>query len=236
MMGLLLAFASGYFFFLTAPIVLRVKLGPDPTPTAGAMLDILTPFVIVGIYALLYRTNAVERLPRGPKGLLWSKIAFAFFAILFVEGHGMHLSANSINSFLGQSRGSEAYAIAYFYDELLSHYLWRFGAVGLTGVVLARHWRGWEGGARRGLLAVACAAYGLTYAVAATESQTVPMDLPASAAIAAVFGARWWTQRTVPGDLVFAFFGTAHGLAVLALTAWGLYFTGFPEPSSLLRG
>ncbi len=198
------------------------------------MLDILTPFVMIGLYLLLYLTNARERQPDGTLWFSWSGILFVFFAILWVEGHGMHLSANSISSFLGQGRGSDTYAITYFYDEILSHYLWRLGTLGLTGVILARHWGKWAGEPRWALLALASSAYGLTNAVAATESQTVPMDLPASVAIIAIFGARWWRERSMPGDDVFAFFGLAYALVVLVLAVWGLSLGGFPEPGQLL--
>jgi len=85
-------------------------------------------------------------------------------------------------------------------------------------------------------LAVASMVYGLTHAVASTESQTVPMDLPASVAIAGLFGARWWGVRAMPGGPVFAFYGLAHGVVLLFLATWGLYFGGFPEPSQLLAG
>lgn len=259
MMKLLPAFAFSYFFFLTAPVVLRVKLGRGPTPTAGSMLDILTPFVLIGLYALLYRTSPCpsptrrgdgkdpprgygkdprgygrERLPDGPLGLYWSRALFAFFAILFVEGHGMHLSANSISTVLTQANGPGAYAIAFFYDEVLSHYLLRLGALGLTGVILYRHWMNGAAKPRWAILSGASVVYGLTYAIAAVESQTVPVDLPASLAIAAIFVARWWRGRAMPGDAVFAFFGLACALAVVALAAWGVYFSGFPEPSELL--
>ena len=236
MIRLILAFAFSYFSFLTAPVVLRSRVAPGPSPTAGDMVDLLTPFVLVGLYALLYRAMDDETRPKRPVRLAWSEILFVFFAILFVEGHGMHLSANSIGRFLAESPGSDAFAIAYFYDEVLGHYLWRAGTLGLTGVLLGRHWRRGETEPRWGPLAVASMVYGLTYAVASTESQTVPMDLPASVAIAGLFGARWWGVRAMPGGPVFAFYGLAHGVVLLFLATWGLYFGGFPEPSQLLAG
>lgn len=233
-MRLILAFAFSYFFFLAAPVLLRIELGPGPTPTLGAMLDLATPFVLIGLYVLLYRAKEEEPAREGPLKRKWCAAFFVFFAVLFVEGHGMHLSANSISSFLRGSPGSEAYAIAYFYDEVLSHYLWHMGALGLTGVLLARHWGKGKVEARRALLALASLAYGLTYAIAATESQTVPLDLPASLAIAGLFGTRWWKGRALPGDVVFAFFGLGYAVAAVTLAAWGFYLGGFPQPSQLL--
>lgn len=234
MTRLIPAFSFSYFFFLTAPVVLRMNLGRGAMPTVGAMLDLLTPFVLIGLYGLLYLVDAQESLPNGPLGLSWSMILFAFFAILFAEGHSMHLTANSIGTFLTRVSGSGAYTIAYFYDEVLGHILWRLGVLGLTGVVLARHWGNWRRAPRWALLAGVSAAFGLTNAVAAVESQTVPMDLLGSLAIAGTFGARWWRGRAVPGDALFAFFGLAHALVVVVLAVWGLYFAGFPEPSELL--
>src|SRR3990172_940071 len=107
------AFAFSYFFFLTAPVVLRARVAPGPSPTFGDMVDLLTPFVLVGLYALLYRAKRDETVPTGPVRPTWPKILFVFFAILFVEGHGMHLSANSIGRFLAQTPGLDAYAVAY---------------------------------------------------------------------------------------------------------------------------
>ncbi len=235
MIRLILAFAVSYFFFLTAPVVLRTRVAAGPSPTTGDMVDLLTPFVLVALYALVYRRKDDDALA-GLVRPAQSRILFIFFAILFVEGHGMHLSANSISRFLVDTPGLDAYAIAYFYDEVLGHYLWRAGTLGLTGVLLARHWRRGKGVPRWGFLALASMVYGLTYAVASTESQTVPIDLPASAAIAGLFGARWWRVRAMPGGIVFAFYGLAYGVVLLFLAAWGLYFGGFPEPSQLLAG
>lgn len=233
-MRLILAFAFSYVFFITAPALLQTKLAAGPSPTAGAALDLLTPFVLVGLYLLLYGAGEKGQILGGLVGPGWTGPLFLFSAILFVEGHGMHLSANSISSFLRESRGSEAYAIAYFYDEVLSHYLWRLGTLGLTGVLLARHWGKGEAHLSWTLLALAALAYGLTYGISAAESQTVPLDLPASAAIAGLLAARWWQLRALPGGPVFAFFGLGYGVAVVVLTAWGLYFGGFPQPSEVL--
>jgi hypothetical protein len=67
-------------------------------------------------------------------------IIFIVFVAFRVAGQGMHLAANSIDNLLGQ-RGlgtGDIYKLTYFYDEVLSHYLWHIGIVGLSGLLIYR--------------------------------------------------------------------------------------------------
>ena len=62
-------------------------------------------------------------------------IAFLVLASLWTMGQGMHLSANSINNLLGPG-DTPVHELVHFYDEVLSHYLWHIGLVGLSILLL----------------------------------------------------------------------------------------------------
>ena len=101
----------------------------------GEVLDILTPIVLIPRYWLLYQLGLKNR-PALREGLL-----FMLFVGLWVEGQGMHLSANSIGNLLKDMPEGDVYILTHFYDEVLSHYLWHLGFVGLSGLLLIRQWQ-----------------------------------------------------------------------------------------------
>lgn len=234
----ILGFAISFTVFIIAPALLPQPLAAGPAPRLGDVVDMLTPFVLIPWYYWLYRSAedwAFEPASGPLTGL------FMVAAILFIYGQGMHLAANSISHFLGDVPGADAYAITYFYDEVLSHYVWHLGALGFAGVLLWRHYQPvkkgvnmWHiGGRQRRLLGVAAALYGLTVALAAIEGQTVLLDLPAAILIAVLFGLFWWRQRHLPGAPVFSFLGMGYIAATVVLAGWGLYWRGFPQFSDL---
>ena len=235
---LILGFAISFTVFIIAPALLPQQLAAGPVPQLGDAVELLMPFVLVPMYYLLYRSAEDWAFdpPSGPLTAL-----FMVAAIIFIDGHGMHLAANSISHFLKGLPGSDAYAITYFYDEVLSHYMLRLGTLGFAGVLLWRHYQPvkkgvnmWHIGRRqRLLLGVAAALYGLTVALAAIEGQTVLLDLPAALVIAVLFGLFWWRQRHLPGAPVFSFLGMGYVAATIVLGGWGLFWSGFPQFSEL---
>jgi hypothetical protein len=108
----LLAFAASVFAFHHLPSV---------AGDAGEWVDLATPFAVVGSAAVLLAAL------RAPTSALF--VAF-LAALLYVDGHGIHLAANSIAE---ESPTGEAERLAHFWDEDFSHVEWHLGWIGLIG-------------------------------------------------------------------------------------------------------
>jgi hypothetical protein len=105
-----LAFAAAVFAFHHMP-----TLAGD----AGEWIDLVTPFAVIGAAAA---TLIVLRAPS-------TALAVAFLAgLLYVDGHGIHLAANSIAA---EPLTGEAERVADFWDERFSHVEWHVGWIGL---------------------------------------------------------------------------------------------------------
>ena len=176
-------------------------------------VDLLTPYVVVGpLLAALARTGADRRTWAG---------ALAGAAV-FVQGHGIHLAANSIRHARGPGAPVD------LWDEHVGHWLWFVGlallvaatapalgqALGLAGVR--------PGPGARALAVLV----GFTWAANVVEGGVVPLGTALAVGLAAL-GRRPQTGATGP-LLVLAF-----GVSLAAVAAWGLWWGGFPQPSEL---
>lgn len=235
---LILGFSISFLLLIVSPALLPQELGQQPGMRLGDAVDLLTPFVLVSFYYWLFR-SADEWVVEPPTALM--TVLFVAGAILFIEGHGMHLAANSIGHSVYGNPANPAYAITYFYDEVLSHYTWHLGMLILATVLLWRHYSPAKKGLeiwsssprRRAVVAVAALLYGVSVALSAIEGQTVPLILPTSLLIALVFAAVWRRQRQMPCDPAFSFLGLGYTVAAAGLLSWGGYWGGFPEFSEL---
>ncbi len=162
------------------------------------------------------------------------------FTVFWVLGHGMHLAANSIhnlavvlaNSQVMDIRGTNLYALTYFYDERLSHYLWHIGILGMVGLLVYREWRSpagnqtvWWATLLGGVI------YGFTYFCIFLEGQTVLLGLPF--ALLVILITLLWGRKKLAGQPLLAFFFTSCLLATIFFVVWGLYWGGFPEFSQV---
>jgi hypothetical protein len=93
----LLVFSLSVFVFQQVPAVIG---------DAGTWLDLATPFVVVGVAAWALR-NAPQR----------ALVLAAVAAVLYVDGHGIHLAANDIGHYP------------------ISHIEWHLGLFGLLGAM-----------------------------------------------------------------------------------------------------
>ena len=140
---LALVFAVLFLVFYILPVFFRVPFPPYPLMSVQDAIDLLTPLVLIPVYWLLFRRAG------GGHARLIEEQAFVLLAVLWVLGHGIHLSANSISNLaegLAKSQtlditGTTIYQLTYFYDEQLSHYLSHGGIVGLALVLILREWR-----------------------------------------------------------------------------------------------
>jgi hypothetical protein len=219
---LALAFAvlSTVFFLLL--IFLRIPFSLYPLMSFQDAVDLVTPLVLIPIYWLLFKYAASSESSRV------EEMAFMVLAALWVLGHGMHLSANSVNNLaeaLAKQQviditGTSIYQLTYFYDEHLSHYLWHIGVLGLAGLLIYQEWRHpaglptiWWAAVLAGLI------YGFTYFCIFLEGQTVRWVSPSSVLLLTCLGMR---KRLALRPLL-AFFFIVYGGSSVVLRL-GLYW------------
>jgi hypothetical protein len=223
----LLGFSLAFLFFFFAPAFLSSSFPLYPLMKNGDALDLLTPLVLIPLYWTLF--SAASSIPVGRRGML----AFLVLASLWVLGQGMHLAGNSIGHQLQDFEGTSAYKLTYFYDEVLSHYLWHFGIFGLAALIMARSWDApREAPAGLAGLVIAVILYGFAFACITLEGQTWPAGLPfalLAGLIPLVFRRSGLGERPALG-----FFTYAHLLAVVITVIWALIQGGFIEPSEVL--
>lgn len=232
LLTLVFAILSLVFFILL--IFFRIPFSLYSTMSYQDAIDVLTPVVLIPIYWLLFRysTSKGSSLPE--------EFAFVALAALWVEGQGMHLSANSISNLivnLSQNRtidisGTDIFNLTYFYDEYLGHYLWHIGVLGLAALLIYREWRqpvgtttAWWAAIPGGIL------YGFTYFAIFLEGQTLILGLPF--AFLVVLFTLVWGRKKLAQQPVLAFFFVACLVAALLFTGWGLYWGGFPQFSEV---
>ena len=171
--------------------------------------DLLTPYAVAGpLLVVLARSS----LSRGR----W--VVALTSSLMFAQGHGLHLSANSISYATGPQQP------AYLWDEVVSHLLW-FTALAVLLVVVAEAVRPLS--LPVGPVAVCLAALvGLTWAANVIEGGVVPLGAPLAVGLTA-YG--WRTRDAASGRLVLG----AFALSLVLVAAYGLWQGGFPQPSEL---
>jgi len=172
-------------------------------------VDLLTPFVVLG--------PALTVLARRQVGRRAWAVALLGSA-MFVQGHGLHLSANSI------SYASGFDAPAYLWDEVVGHHLW-FAGLTVVVVAVAEAVRSSPVPLRPPACVLACLV-GITWAVNVVEGGIVPVGASLAAGLT-VYG--WRTRRAGAGPLLAA----AFGLSLLLTGVYGLWQGGYPQPSDL---
>jgi len=199
-----LAFAAVFFVFHQAPSQLfsdRVEAG----------VDVLTPFAVVTASVAVM---VALGLSRGPV------LAAIFAAVLYVHGHGVHLSANSIHNDGAQGD------LVYFWDERFSHIEAVLGWFGLVAAFcLAERLSPRSAITSRAMLGLAALVLGWTFFTSTVEGQTWWLELPA----AVLFGV--WALRA-PRPLLCAAAG-AFAVGALLIGVWAILHGGVPEFSDL---
>jgi hypothetical protein len=227
---LTLAFAVLTLVFFNLLVFFRIPFPPYPLMNWQDALDVLTPFVLLPVYWLLFRFAARERPGLGVE------IVFVLLGVLWVQGQGLHLGANAIDNLIEglaengvmDLQPTDVYRLTYFFDEELSHYLWYGGVVGLAALLIAREWRCpagetplWWAIVLGGLIC------GFSFFATFLEGQAVPLGLPFTVLVV-VAGLAGGRGRLATRPML-AFFFAACLLAALLFAGWGLYWRGFPE-------
>mgnify|MGYP001026409387 CR=1 FL=1 len=231
---LTLVFAIFSLIFLILLVFLRFKFPLYPLMSYQDVFDILTPLVLIPIYWLLFKYATKDA------SSLAAEIAFLVLAAIWVEGQGMHLSANSIDNLIDalarnqviDIKATDVYQLTYFFDEHLSHYLWHIGMLGLAALLIYHEWRH-PVGATITWWAVVLAGviYGFSYFCIFLEGQTVVLGLPFVTSVVVL--ALIWGRKKLAQQPVLAFFVVACLLAFLLFAGWGLYWRGFPQLSDV---
>jgi hypothetical protein len=183
---------------------------------AGEAVDLMTPFAVIGSATALLISLRVAGA-----SLVLGLVA----AILYVDGHGIHLAANSI---AGQEPGGSAQRLAYFWDERFSHVELLAGWVGLVAAfALAEVLRpdGRPERVSKTLPALTAALLGWTFFTSTVEGQTWWLLL----AVAPLFIA--WALLLRRPIVVTA--AVSYALAAALIAAWALLNGGVPQFSEV---
>jgi hypothetical protein len=199
-----LVFAAVFFVFHQLPSVLF-------TDRVEAAVDVLTPFAVAA------STVAVMVALGASRGPILAAVAAG---VLYVHGHGVHLSANSIHN-----EGLDD-PVVYFWDERFSHVEAVLGWFGLVAVFcLAERRSPRSAGTSPRVLGAAALILGWTFFTSTVEGQTWWLELPA----AALFGV--WALRA-PRPLLRAAAG-AFAVGAVLIAVWAVWHGGVPEFSDL---
>ena len=225
--SLILVFCLASTAFFVLPAFLTDQFGLFPLMKLKDVADVFTPLVIIPLYWLLFQLSPEKKFS------LREGFLFMIFAALWVEGQGMHLSANSIGGLLQEATEADVYSLTLFYDEVLSHYIWQLGMVGLSTLILIRQWhhplsveRSWLA-----LDLVAGVIHGFMFFVIVVEASTAPLGIPFAIAITLV--GLIWGRNELRKQPLLAFYLASYGVAILFFVAWALYWGGLPQFSEV---
>ena len=145
----------------------------------------------------------------------------------------MHLAGNSIGHLLEDQRGSPVFQLTYFYDDVLSHYMWHAGVLGMAAIWVAGHWTNpMDLPARDRIIgAVAAFIHSFLLLTILIEGRTWPMVVAFAVVLTAVLltAGRGRALRRP----VLAFVPISFVVALLFTRGWGAYWGGVPEFSAV---
>jgi hypothetical protein len=199
----LLAFAAAVFAFHHLP-----TLAGD----AGEWIDLVTPVAVIG-------AAAATLIALGAPS---TALAVALpAALLYVDGHGIHLAANSIAA---EPLTGEAERVADFWDERFSHVEWHIGWIGLLASFCFAERAAIDDRSLRLERRVRFAAalmLGFTFFTNTVEGGTWWLELAAAALFAG------WAVRERRQLLVTCAASLAVGAALIAV--WAVWQRGVPQ-------
>ncbi len=224
---LTLIFAILFAVFIITPAFLSDRFVSYPLIRNGDILDLLTPLVLIPLYWLLFQIHP-HRPPSHNEMLI-----FLIFAVLWVQGQGMHLAANSIGHLTQPYSGSEIENLTHFYDEILSHYIWYCGLVGLSALLIYRQWQNpfLKQRSELRLEITAGIIHGFNYFIDVVESATTILGVPF--AVGVVLFTLIRGRKHLRQQPILAFFFVSYLVACLFFLGWGLYWGGLPEFSEV---
>jgi hypothetical protein len=211
---------------IISPAFLGMEFGPYPLMKWGDVLDLFTPLILMPLYWLLFYYSS-ERKPG-----LGENVVFAVLAGLWVLGQGMHLAANSIVHLIADET-SDLYQLTYFYDEVLSHYLWHLGVVGLAILLVVRQWReplvgGEMSRGSQMMVILAGILHGFTLFAIFVEGNTTLVGIPFTLIATAVI--LIWGRDKLKAQPLILFYFVSGLVGLLFIAGWGLFWREWPIP------
>ena len=197
-------------------------------------IDLATPYLVL---APVMAALATVRPAVGAR--TW--MAFAVGAGAYVQGHGIHLAANSVSNLLTEEAVANAAIIdvAHLWDELVGHYVWYGGlsvVVASAMAAVGRHRVAVGSGSIVWGFVVAIVA-GMTYATNALEGHFAWPGLVYVGVMSAALLRQLSVDRAGGRD------GSRPTVALVALPGfvtaglmmggYGVWHRGFPDPSSV---
>jgi hypothetical protein len=232
----LFTYAFIYAFFHILPAFLNYEI--KNLLMIADIFDILTPFVMIFmIYRIYLMLLPHIRIDSSFPVRSVAVVILIFGAVTFVEGHGMHLSANAIARHLIGLKDSSLFALDYSFDEIMGHIFWDSGIIILSlGIILVGFHIDQKklSNLKQALIILASLIYGFTYYVNAVEGQTVFFTLPLAVVIPLAIG--WIAHRKrirLSKNPVLALFLLSYIVAIGLFIVWGIWQKGFPEFSEL---
>ena len=225
---IILVFAIAFtVFFIVPPFLSKSPFGPYPLMKAADVFDIVTPLVLLPLYWLLYRMG--QDKPMTISGM----VVFLVFTAFWAQGQGMHLAANSIHHLLEGMEATDIYKLTYFYDEVLSHYIWHVGIMGLSAFIIYQQWKHPFTNERAPLwpLYLAGIIHGFTLFLIVIEGGTAPLGVT-FAVLAGLFGLIWGRKR-MRQQPITTFFFVSYIVSTLFFIGWGIYWRGLPQFSEV---
>jgi len=224
---LIFIYAVLFTILIISPAFLSAQFGPYSLIKTGDVLDLLTALIMLPLYWLLFQLKPGQLPKQG------AMIAFMVLAGAWASGQGMHLSANSIGHLLTEIQGSNIDTLTHFYDEVLSHYIWHVGIVGLSALLITRQWKHPFDELPTGLTWVVIGGllYGLTYFLSIIEAGTAPLGIPFALAATAVI--LIWGRNSLRQKPLVMFFLLGYLLALILFAAWAIIWGGLPEFSEV---
>jgi hypothetical protein len=227
---LIVVFALLFLVLIIGLPFLSSQFPPYPLMKTQDAVDLFTPLILIPVYWLLFQVQP------GSKSGAGETLLFMALAALWVEGQGIHLAANSIGHLTEAFTGSDAAALTDFYDEVLSHYLWHAGIIGLSLLLIFRQWRNPVAGMRSTHRAEIGAGilHGLSFGLMTLEGATIALGLPSAALVVVFVLARGRGQ--IGQQPILAFFFVAYLTATILFLVWRVYWGCFIEPFDMLQG
>ena len=210
-----------------------------PGVTWGDAIDVLTPLVLVLLYALVLRSLAVippaEASPAPSQRGHGARLLLPLGAFALVLGHGIHVAANSIDDAITRAGIQDPTGLVDWWDEHVSHTLIHGSKLAFCVALTALEIRRGKGvtspagpGAGSGLFLAGALAYGFIYFADGIEGQTVALLLPFCIAYLA-----WSLRQGRPFPPVRRFYTLGALVSVLLFIFWGVWHRGFPEFSKV---
>lgn len=224
---LLVAFSVAFVVFMILPSFLSAPLALFPLMKVEDAFTLLTPVVLIPLYWLLLKQAAGDRITGG------AMLLFLILAVLWVDGHGIKLAANSIGRLFNEEGTDPLAQLTYFYDETLGHYYWHIGLVALSVLLVTLELRNPSVSPVGSLwgLGIAAVLYGLAFFMIVVEGQTGPLGVP----FAAVFSVTsvLWARNRFGSKPILTFFFIGYVTALVLFAVWGIYWRGLPEFSEV---